>query len=237
MTEFKHRGTEKKAFVQKMFDDISDRYDFLNHLLSLGIDYYWRHRLVKMLAPKTSEIILDVATGTGDVGFAILKKCDVTVIGLDYAYNMTRLAKQKAEKRGIRSFKFVQGDGEQLPFSDNSFDAITIAFGFRNIGHFEIALQEFSRVLKPGGRLVILEFSQPTSVWFSAIFRFYFKHILPKIAALFARSDAYRYLPESVEQFPERDVMISMMDQSGFIKTSHTDLTFGVSTLYLGWKS
>ncbi len=237
MTEFKHSGFEKKAFVRKMFDDISDRYDFLNHLLSLGMDYYWRNRLVKGLNPRRGDLILDVATGTGDVGFAILKKCHVTVIGLDYAFAMTVLAREKARKKRFQSFKVVQGDGEQLPFPEATFDAITIAYGFRNIGHFEVALNEFFRVLKPGGKLVILEFSQPVSSWFSGIFRFYFKHILPKIAALFARSDAYRYLPESVEQFPTREAMKSMMTHCGFTLAQHTDLTFGVSTLYYGWKS
>ena len=237
MTEFKHQGAEKKVFVQKMFDDISGRYDFLNHLLRLGIDYYWRYQLVRLLNPKIGEKILDVATGTGDVGFAMLKKYDVSVIGLDYAFNMTALARQKTIHRKIESFHFVQGDGERLPFRDNVFDAITIAYGFRNIGFFERALQEFLRVLKPGGKLVIFEFSQPVSFWFSILYRFYFKHILPKIASVFARSDAYRYLPESVEQFPEREVMISMLSKIGFKNSFFTDLTFGVSTLYMGWKS
>lgn len=237
MVEFKHQGEEKKVFVQKMFDDISGKYDFLNHLLSLGIDYYWRRRLVMLLNPKFGEKILDVATGTGDVGFAILKKHDVSVIGLDYAYNMTELAKRKTAHRKIRSFHFVQGDGEQLPFRDHVFDAITISYGFRNIGFFERALDDFFRVLKPEGKLVILEFSKPVSSWFSVLYRFYFNHILPKIASLFARSDAYRYLPESVDHFPERQEMISMLNQAGFKFSSFTDLTFGVSTLYMGWKS
>ena len=153
MNEFLHRGENKKQFVQKMFDDISGRYDFLNHLLSLGIDLYWRRILVKRLNLKDGQNVLDVATGTGDVGFAILKHHNVKIIGLDYSYNMVHHAQKKAISKGNSdNFTFVQGDGENLPFEDNSFDALTISYGFRNIGHFEQAMAEFNRVLKPGGR-------------------------------------------------------------------------------------
>ncbi len=237
MAEFQHRGDEKKAYVQEMFDDISGKYDFLNHLLSFGLDFYWRHRLVSQLSPDPGHLILDVATGTGDVGFKILKKHDVKVIGLDYAYNMTRIGREKAQQRSENRFHFVQGDGENLPFPGDRFDAITIAYGFRNIGYFEKALKEFHRVLKPGGRLAILEFSQPRSRWFSALYTWYFKNILPAIAGLFSRADAYRYLPESVEHFPERDELLKMMRETGFTNNRFTDLTFGVTTIYTGTKS
>ncbi len=220
-----------------MFEDISPRYDFLNHFLSFGIDLYWRYRLVKQLKLAKGQTVLDVAAGTGDVGFAILKRYDVSVIGLDYAYNMTLLAREKALRRKVQNIAFVQGDGEALPFADDSFDAITISYGFRNIGHYEIALAEFRRVLKPGGRLAILEFSQPRSKLFGRLYRFYFKQILPRIAGLISQSEAYRYLPESVEEFPDRKTLLTMLAAAGFANAAFRDLTFGVTSIFSGIKS
>jgi demethylmenaquinone methyltransferase / 2-methoxy-6-polyprenyl-1,4-benzoquinol methylase len=236
VSEFIHQGDEKKKYVQKMFDDISHKYDFLNHLLSFGVDKYWRRILVQKLNLSKGDFVLDVATGTGDVGFAILKKHNVNVIGLDYAYEMTVIGREKAKKRNINQFTFVQGDGENLPFIDNAFQAITISFGFRNIGHYNEALKEFYRVLKPGGQLEILEFSQPKSKLFSVLYKFYFSKILPKIAGLFARNDAYRYLPESVDNFPTRDKLIQKMTVVGFNNCSVKDLTFGISSIFSGVK-
>ena len=220
-----------------MFDDISGRYDFLNHLLSLGIDLYWRRILVKRLNLKDGQNILDVATGTGDVGFAILKHHNVKIIGLDYSYNMVHHAQKKAISKGNSdNFTFVQGDGENLPFEDNSFDALTISYGFRNIGHFEQAMAEFYRVLKPGGICAILEFQEPELKIFGKIYQFYFKYILPRIGAFFARSDAYRYLPESVQNFLKREEMIELMDSKGFLNIKCEDLTFGVTSLFTAKK-
>ena len=238
MTEFKHQGAEKKKYVKDMFDDISEKYDFLNHLLSFGIDYYWRFRLVRFIQPQAAQRILDVATGTGDVGFAILKRNNnLNIIGLDYAYNMVKIGLQKAKKRKIHNFKFVQGDGEHLPFKDNQFDTLTIAYGFRNIGHYDLALNEFFRVLKPNGKLAILEFSTPQSKIFDILYQWYFKNVLPRIAGLFSRSDAYRYLPESVENFPERPEMLEMIRSAGFCKPGCIDLTFGVTSIFHGIKT
>ncbi|MBC8479519.1 MAG: bifunctional demethylmenaquinone methyltransferase/2-methoxy-6-polyprenyl-1,4-benzoquinol methylase UbiE [FCB group bacterium] len=234
MTEFIHSGEEKKKYVQKMFDDISPRYDFLNHFLSLGIDLYWRRQLVKSLGIIKGQKILDVATGTGDVGFAILRHHDVQVVGLDYAYNMTVIGRNKAIQRKITSFDFLQGDGENLPFPDSTFDALTISYGFRNIGHYDIALAEFFRGLAPNGTLAILEFSVPRSKLFGLLYRFYFNHVLPKLAGLFSRKSAYRYLPESVQEFPERQEVLEMMKNAGFIQCSFKDLTFGVTSIFSG---
>tara|TARA_B100000700_G_scaffold111610_1_gene125653 strand:+ start:233 stop:946 length:714 start_codon:yes stop_codon:yes gene_type:complete len=237
MNEFLHRGENKKQFVQKMFDDISGRYDFLNHLLSLGIDLYWRRILVKRLNLKDGQNVLDVATGTGDVGFAILKHHNVKIIGLDYSYNMVHHAQKKAISKGNSdNFTFVQGDGENLPFEDNSFDALTISYGFRNIGHFEQAMAEFNRVLKPGGICAVLEFQEPRSKIFGKIYQFYFKYILPRIGAFFARSDAYRYLPESVQNFLTREEMLELMQSKGFSNQKFEDLTFGVTSLFTAKK-
>ena len=236
MPEFIHSGTKKKQFVQKMFEEVSHKYDFLNHFLSFGLDYYWRKKLVQYSEVKPKYKILDVATGTGDVVFAFLKKHDVEIIGLDYAFNMIEIAKAKAEKFGLSDKTlFVQGDGEALPFTDNSFDRLTISFGFRNIGHYDLALKEFKRVLKPGGQLLILEFSEPKSNIFNKIYQFYFKRILPRLGALLSRADAYRYLPESVEYFPPRNEVCHLMVDCGFEKAEVYDLTFGVCSIFVGY--
>tara|TARA_B100001029_G_C15054117_1_gene453026 strand:- start:1660 stop:2472 length:813 start_codon:yes stop_codon:yes gene_type:complete len=237
MNEFLHRGKNKKKFIQKMFDDISGKYDFLNHLLSLGIDLYWRRILVKRLNLKDGQNVLDVATGTGDVGFAILKHYDVKIIGLDYSYKMVHYAKMKAFKKSkSKNFTFVQGDGENLPFEDNSFEVLTISYGFRNIGHFKQAMVEFRRVLKPGGICAILEFQEPRSNFFGKIYKLYFKYILPQIGAFFSRSDAYRYLPESVQNFLTREEMLELMKSKGFLNVKFEDLTFGITSLFTAKK-
>lgn len=237
MNEFNHSGESKKQFVQSMFDDISPRYDFLNHLLSFGLDLYWRSVLVKSLKIKESITILDVATGTGDVGFAILKKSDVKIIGLDYAFKMTEIGSRKAEKRKLTDkFTFIQGDGENLPIADDCIDILTISYGFRNIGHYEKAMKDFYRVLKQGGVCAILEFQTPRFKFFGRLFTLYFNFILPRIGALFSRSDAYRYLPESVQNFLNREEMDFLMQRTGFTQTHCKDMTFGVSSLFTGIK-
>jgi demethylmenaquinone methyltransferase/2-methoxy-6-polyprenyl-1,4-benzoquinol methylase len=232
LPEFVHTGPDKKRYVREMFDDISPRYDFLNHLLSFGIDFYWRRRLVSELPDNLPAPLLDVATGTGDVGIAVKhRRPEVLVVGLDYAYRMTRLCRAKIEKRRLTDFVVLQGDGEALPFPDRSFAALTIAFGFRNIGHYSQALVEFHRVLIPGGRLLILEFGEPNSRLFGTLYRFYFRRILPWIGAWFSRSDAYRYLPESVAHFPEQKELLTMLLTAGFAQVTITDLTLGVVQL------
>lgn len=238
MPEFIHSGEEKKQYVQEMFEDVSHRYDFLNHFLSFGLDFYWRKKLVQFLELEMGHIVLDVATGTGDVVFEMLKKHDVYVFGLDFAFNMVNIANEKANKmRSSENVYFLQGDGESLPFPDHSFDCLTISFGFRNIGHYDKALKEFQRVLKPSGQLAILEFSEPTSRIFNVLYQFYFKYILPKLGALLSREDAYRYLPESVAYFPPRQNICNLMIKSGFQKAEVYDLTFGICSIFIGYNS
>ena len=232
MTEFVHSGQEKKKYVQTMFDEISPHYDFLNHLLSFGIDFYWRRQLISALPSNIDKPVLDVATGTGDVGLLIQKVFpESTVFGLDYSYQMTRHCLIKTKEKECPAFYVLQGDGESLPFPDYAFSAITISFGFRNIGHYDIALQEFSRVLAPGGALLILEFAQPQSKFFATIYRWYFHYILPRLAAVFSRADAYRYLPESVGEFPSRQELRTLVLNNGFKQVSIKNLTFGTVTL------
>ena len=237
MPEFKHQGGDKKKFVQKMFDDISHQYDFLNHFLSLGIDIYWRKKFIRKLDIQHGETILDAACGTGDVGLEIMKKNSVSLIGLDYSINMLKIARHKSRKNNCTNIQFIQGDAENLPLKSNSVDCLTISYGFRNISNYEQALEEFYRVLKPGGRLGILEFSKPKSKIIGLIYRIYFSHLLPRIGSLFARSDAYRYLPESVDFFPTHQDICRKIIYSGFQRATFTSLTFGISTIFLGYKN
>ncbi len=236
MPEFIHEGEDKKKFVRKMFDDISPRYDFLNHCLSLGTDIYWRRQFIRKLNITDKTKVLDVACGTGDVCFAILKHHDVSVTGLDISENMVKLANEKAIKNHQGRVAFIHGDGENLPLDSNSVDYLTISYGFRNISNYKAALNEFYRVLKPGGKLGILEFSKPKSRIVRAVFGLYFHHILPRIGSLFSQSDAYRYLPESVDFFPTRHDICRKIIYSGFNRTEIHDLTFGISTVFLGFK-
>jgi demethylmenaquinone methyltransferase/2-methoxy-6-polyprenyl-1,4-benzoquinol methylase len=232
-SQFQHRGDEKKVQVEAMFDGIARRYDFLNHFLSFGIDFYWRRQVIKTLKLKDGQRLLDVATGTGDQGFAALKAADIEVVGADFSAGMLEFAREKIEKRGLaQQFRVIQADAENLPFEDASFDALTISYGIRNVGHIEVALAEFQRVLKPGGRLAILEFSEPQGPFFSRLYRFYFDHILPPLASLFSRRSAYTYLPESVSHFPSRNDFKDLLRQAGFGDVVHKDLTFGVTTIF-----
>jgi demethylmenaquinone methyltransferase/2-methoxy-6-polyprenyl-1,4-benzoquinol methylase len=237
MAGFKHSGEEKKEQVQEMFDGIAKRYDFLNHFLSLGIDLYWRKQSVNALALKDGQILLDVACGTGDQGFSALKAVDIQVIGLDFSFNMLELARQKISDRGLdKQFEVVQGDAEKLPFQDNTFDALSISYGIRNVGTISTALNEFYRVLKPAGRISILEFAEPEGWFFGRLYRFYFDHILPKLAGMMSSESAYTYLPESVRHFPDRAAFKSLLADEGFEQVEHRDLTFGVTTIYHGVK-
>ena len=238
MSKFIHEGQEKKAYVKSMFNDISHRYDIFNLLSSFGIDRYWRYRLTHNFKLKKTDKLLDIATGTGDVVFSIHKRFGNELVGLDIAEKMIFLANEKKKKRGLdlENITFIQGDAEDLGFSDNSFNALTISFGFRNLGDYDKGLSEFFRVLKPGAKIAILEFSKPKAKWFIPIFKFYFKRIVPILGSLLSRKDAFLYLPESVDYFLKRDVLCNKMKTIGFKEVSFTDHTFGVATIYTGIK-
>ncbi|MCF6237962.1 MAG: bifunctional demethylmenaquinone methyltransferase/2-methoxy-6-polyprenyl-1,4-benzoquinol methylase UbiE [Candidatus Marinimicrobia bacterium] len=236
-SEFIHSGDDKKGQVQEMFDGIARRYDFLNHFLSLGIDLYWRKQSVKALVLEDGQILLDVACGTGDQGFSALKSAEIQVVGLDFSFNMLELAKKKIDDRELADqFEVVQGDAENLPFTDNTFDALSISYGIRNVGTISAALNEFYRVLKPGGRVSILEFTEPEGWFFGRLYRFYFDHILPKLAGMMSSKSAYSYLPESVRHFPDRADFKALLSSEGFRQVEHRDLTFGVTAIYSGVK-
>lgn len=219
--------------IQNMFNSISGRYDLLNHLLSFRRDVRWRERCIKAVAPKDTDTLLDLACGTGDMMIEVLKKAPgIDIIGGDFSLNMLKEAHKKT------SSPLVAADACSLPFADESFDKITMAFGFRNVVDKQKALNEMFRVLKPGGALAILEFSQPKSKIFSALYWFYFKTILPVIGAVISRNkSAYSYLPQSVQNFPPDAEYRAMVRQAGFNEPEITPYDLGICCLMMAKKS
>lgn len=217
-----------------MFSEIAPKYDFLNRLLSFGIDRRWRRRTRKKLALQPGQKLLDLCCGTGDLALEFAQH-QIEVTGADFTYAMLPLARSKATKRKL-NLNWSQADAQALPFPDQSFDAITIAFGIRNVFEPQVALAECLRVLKPGGRLAVLEFFPiPNRLW-GACFRIYFHHVLPLIAKVVraGRTGAYRYLPESVESFATVEQFEAWMEQAGFESCSDEALTGGVARLIMG---
>ena len=235
MAEVKPYNPEgsKKEQVAEMFDNISKRYDFLNHLLSLGIDKGWRKKVVRLVNAENPTKILDVATGTADLAIALGKEIKADVIGLDISAGMLEVGKQKVAERKMANVSLVLGDGENLPFDDNTFDAVTVAFGVRNFENLEKGIKDIYRVLKPGGQLVVLEFSQPQNAPFKQLYNFYFKNILPNIGKMVSKdSRAYTYLPESVAAFPFGNKFLAVLNTCGFAHGSTQTVTFGIASIY-----
>ncbi len=227
--------------VHQMFNDIAPRYDFLNRLLSCGRDRYWRKRAVARLAPQTGERFLDIATGTADVALEIARNSPeraVQVVGMDFSESMLDRARQKIDSLGMAgTIQLETGSAECLPFEDNSFDGTTTAFGVRNFSDVVQSLREMHRVLKPGGRCVILEFSLPRNPVLNFVYRAYFEILLPRVGRLLSRHrSAYTYLPESVAAFPVRNKFSELMQKAGFADVSYGELTFGIVILYTGIK-
>lgn len=235
---YKDQATGKKQQVAHMFNSISPQYDFLNHLLSLGIDIHWRKKAIKMLRQNPPATILDIATGTGDFALEAMKLNPKKIIGLDISDGMLDVGRAKIRSRGwAQTIDMVNGDSENLPFAENNFDAVIVAFGVRNFENLEKGLSEMRRVLKPGGRVVILEFSKPRHIVMQFFYGFYFRAILPLIGRLFSRHrTAYTYLPESVKAFPDGNDFLAILKKIGFQNTSCQPLTFGVSSLYYAQK-
>lgn len=231
--------TNKGERIRDMFDSIAPRYDFLNRLLSFGIDKKWRRFAVRQIRFTEGGKILDVATGTADVALEIaaVTPSSVTIAGVDFSQQMIDLGKVKIESSPFAGrITLHVAPCEDIPFGDNSFDSATIAFGIRNVVDRLCGLKEILRTLKPGGRIVILEFSNPRSKAFKALYNFYFLKILPVIGGLFSTFSAYKYLPDSVLEFPSRDEFKKLMTESGFENVSHRDLTFGIASVYTGEK-
>jgi demethylmenaquinone methyltransferase/2-methoxy-6-polyprenyl-1,4-benzoquinol methylase len=236
---YKQSGLSKKEQVAGMFDKIAFRYDFLNRFLSAGIDVGWRKKAIKELAPIKPENLLDVATGTADVAIMaqkILQPKKIT--GIDISVGMLDIGRTKVAKLGLeQQIELLTGDSEVINFADNTFDAVTVAFGVRNFEHLERGLTEMRRVLKPGGKIVILEFSKPRQPLFKAVYNIYMNTVAPGFGKLIAKNeDAYQYLNDSVQHFPEGQEFISILTKAGFTGTYLRPLTLGICTIYCGIK-
>jgi demethylmenaquinone methyltransferase/2-methoxy-6-polyprenyl-1,4-benzoquinol methylase len=232
----------KKEQVSKMFDNIARHYDFLNHFLSLGIDKIWRRKMIKEVGMVNPNLLLDVATGTGDVAINTLKQLNnnnLRIVGIDISPEMLNIGKKKINTEGVSDkIEMLVGDSENLPFENNKFDAVTVAYGVRNFENLEKGLAEMNRVLKPNGKLVVLEFSKPSMFPFRQLFNFYFKHILPTIGKLTSKDPrAYAYLYESVQSFPDGSDFINVLHKTGYTNTQCVPLTLGICSIYTAFKS
>jgi len=227
--------------IQDMFGAVAPKYDFLNRLLSIGRDQYWRKSAVDLLFPKKGERFLDIATGTADIALEIASRhpSELKVMGIDFSGPMLKLGQKKvADKHLERTITLQKGYSEALPFADGSFHGVISAFGLRNFSGPQRALIEMRRVLQHKGKVVILEFSHPPHPFLGWMYRFYFQFLLPQVGKFFSHHEsAYDYLPQSVAKFPMRDDLALLLEQSGFRNVTHRDLSFGIVTLYKGIKN
>ncbi|MEP1489795.1 MAG: bifunctional demethylmenaquinone methyltransferase/2-methoxy-6-polyprenyl-1,4-benzoquinol methylase UbiE [Algibacter sp.] len=235
---YKDSDLGKKEQVTKMFDTISGHYDGLNRVISFGIDIKWRKKVVKIVKEGNPKSILDIATGTGDLAINLAETNATKIVGLDISSGMLNIGKEKIKSKGLESkIEMVLGDSENMPFSDNTFDAITVAFGVRNFETLENGLKEILRVLKPGGSFVILETSMPDKTPYKQGYKFYTKNILPLIGRTFSKDKtAYKYLCESASVFPYGEALNNILRKTGFINVEDFPQTFGVATIYVSSK-
>ncbi|WP_350285172.1 bifunctional demethylmenaquinone methyltransferase/2-methoxy-6-polyprenyl-1,4-benzoquinol methylase UbiE [uncultured Croceitalea sp.] len=235
---YKDSELGKKAQVTKMFDTISGNYDGLNRVISLGIDIKWRKRVVKLIGSSKPETILDIATGTGDLAIAMVTTGAKRIVGLDISTGMLEVGKEKiSAKKLSNTIEMVVGDSENLPFENNAFDAITVAFGVRNFENLEKGLTEIHRVLKPKGTFAVLETSIPTKTPFKQGYRLYTKFVLPLVGKIFSKDrSAYTYLSESAAAFPYGEEFNNILHKIGFIAIEHKPQTLGVATIYVASK-
>lgn len=233
------RLSDKGEKIQQMFGAIAPRYDFLNRLLSFGVDQRWRTKAVRLLKYREGSHVLDVATGTGDVALEIALRTpkSVKITGADFCKEMIDLGTLKVAASPYSDrIDLMVAPCEDLPFANNTFDSITIAFGIRNVVDRKLGLAEMWRVMHPGGRLIILEFSTPSSKVFRQLYYFYFRRLLPVVGGLFSRYNAYKYLPDSVLEFPSQEEFSLMISEAGFRNVHLHELTFGIATIYVGEK-
>lgn len=236
---FKESELTKKQQVANMFDKIAFRYDFLNRFLSAGIDVRWRKKALRELLPLKPKQLLDVATGTGDVAILANKiLASEKITGIDISEGMLEIGKKKIEKAGLQDkIQLQKGDSEKILFDDASFDAITVAFGVRNYENLETGLREMLRVLRPGGKLVVLEFSKPKNPLFKVVYNLYMNFVAPGVGKMIAKNkDAYQYLNDSVQRFPEGEDFLKILSQAGFKNTYRKPQTLGIATIYCGSK-
>lgn len=232
---------KRETRIRRMFGHIAPSYDLLNHLLSLNIDRYWRWRTTRLVPPVGSAPILDLCTGTGDLALAYDRAAAgrVPIVGADFCHEMLLPARIKMQRRRAEGrIRLVEADAQRLPFPDSSFQITTVAFGLRNVTDTDRGLAEMMRVTRPGGRVAILEFSQPRNWLLGPLYRFYFRHVLPVVGQVISRSqdNAYRYLPASVQEFPDGAALAERLRQHGLRDVRWHPFTFGVATLYVGVK-
>jgi demethylmenaquinone methyltransferase / 2-methoxy-6-polyprenyl-1,4-benzoquinol methylase len=237
---YKDDAADKKSQVAHMFNSIAGKYDFLNHFLSVGTDIYWRRKAVDELKQLRPARVLDIATGTADFAIETLRAAtpDAQITGVDISEGMLEVGRRKLEQKGLgHRIRLELGDSEALPFPDNHFDAVTASFGVRNFENLEKGLSEMHRVLRPGGKMVVLEFSKPTAFPMKQAYNFYFKNILPVFGKLISKDRAaYTYLPESVQAFPDGQDFLVILRKVGFTSPAWQPLTFGISSIYTAQK-
>ena len=235
---YKKSKLGKKQQVTHMFDTISENYDQLNRVITLGIDVRWRKKVIEMALQNNPQRVLDVATGTGDLAIALAEEGNAQITGLDISPGMLEVGKQKIQGKQLdKRIDMIIGDSEEIPFEENTFDAITVAFGVRNFEQLEAGLIEIYRVLKPGGKFVVLETSVPSKLFFKFGYRLYCKNYLPLVARLMSRDErAYSYLTESAAQFPHGEEFNNILSKSGFIDIENIPQTFGAATIYTASK-
>jgi demethylmenaquinone methyltransferase/2-methoxy-6-polyprenyl-1,4-benzoquinol methylase len=231
-------GSDKKEKVRTMFNSIANHYDFLNHFLSFGIDIYWRNKVLQIIKQENPQSILDIATGTGDLAILARKANPSRIVGIDISESMLNVGKEKIKKRNLSQLIQVQlADSENLPFNDNEFDLAMVSFGVRNFANLEKGLSEIKRTLKPGGMLIVLEFSHPKSFPMKQLYGFYSRYILPMLGKIVSNNpSAYTYLPESVAIFPAFADFTNIMDKLGYKQTKYQSLTAGIASIYTGKK-
>ena len=236
---YKDQQAGKKEQVADMFNNISKKYDFLNHFLSLGIDILWRKKAVRMLKKQSPKTILDIATGTGDFAIEAMKLNPDKIVGVDISEGMLDVGRKKIAKLGLEDkISMALGDSEALKFDDNTFDAVIVSFGVRNFENLEKGLIDMCRVLKPGGTVTIIEFSKAKAFPFKQLYSFYFRYVLPKIGRTISKdSAAYTYLPESVKAFPDGTEFLNILSKCGYTNSKCIPLTFGISSIYTGQKA
>jgi demethylmenaquinone methyltransferase/2-methoxy-6-polyprenyl-1,4-benzoquinol methylase len=232
---------KREPRIRTMFGNIAGHYDLLNHLLSLNVDRYWRWRTTRLAPPIGTEPVLDVCTGTGDLALAYDRAAEgrVPIVGTDFCLPMLLPAQHKTRRRGATErVRFLEADTQQLPFADNTFQLTTVAFGLRNVTDTDRGIAEMVRVTRPGGRVVILEFSQPRHWLLGRLYRAYFRWVLPAVGQLISRSreQAYHYLPASVMEFPDGEALAQKLRGHGLTEVKWYPLTFGIATLYVGSK-
>ena len=235
---YKDKTATKREQIAEMFDNVSSNYDFLNHFLSAGIDFYWRRRAIKLLQAEKPQTILDIATGTGDFAIEALKLNPTKIIGVDISEGMLAVGRDKIKKLGLENvIELRTGDSTNLLLDSNAFDAVIASFGVRNFENLLAGLTEMCRVTKSGGTCVVLEFSKPKTFPFKQLYNFYFRYILPIIGRIVSKdAAAYTYLPESVQAFPDGNDFLKVYEQAGFKNTKCIPLTFGICSIYVGKK-